>query len=510
MDAKTLSFGKNGEEPRVAFENIDAKELYPCVMFYSTNPSEKVKITDMKVHGTQKDLLPGEPTLAPLYTILAESYIVLIRRLHTFSTWTDDINEVLLALLSKIETLFPILQTHNIDDDFNRLEQTMKSEFKINELCVHVWPALAVICGLDRGLRMGGLCKHKATGKKGIILGILKKGITTVNVHWEQDGGVSNVSIYNIEYIEPNPFSTELFLGLSSNILLQIARLSGITNEITFPVFELTVEEKRLLNDRNKKSSSMSLCSESRLQPQKQSELPRSVETLTNEMVSDIMGVVRSKIKTETITESLSDSNVNFCNENQKKMAEKCFQAKLLEKKMLNLENEHLKLAFLQFGALKALGLFVTSPIFREQYFTNTKELGVSHSVKTIMLAIISRSIDQCKLRNVISLAEIERAQTVLHLSYTKNLFQISKCLLTNLFSEENCTLNNASTVSNAINNFAGTRANMPAQRLSSQVQPHSSRENVLGKLANLFPSFAYTNIIKSHFSPIAVIIKMN
>lgn len=49
MDAKTLSFGKNGEEPRVAFENIEAAELYPCVMFYSTNPGEKVKMTDMQV-----------------------------------------------------------------------------------------------------------------------------------------------------------------------------------------------------------------------------------------------------------------------------------------------------------------------------------------------------------------------------------------------------------------------------------------------------------------------------
>lgn len=49
MDARTLSFGKNGGEPRVAFENIDATELYPCITFYSTNPGEKVKITDMKV-----------------------------------------------------------------------------------------------------------------------------------------------------------------------------------------------------------------------------------------------------------------------------------------------------------------------------------------------------------------------------------------------------------------------------------------------------------------------------
>lgn len=67
--------GKNGEEPKVAFENIDATELYPCVMFYSTNPGEKVKITDMKVHGTQRDVLPGEPNLAPLHAVLAEAYI---------------------------------------------------------------------------------------------------------------------------------------------------------------------------------------------------------------------------------------------------------------------------------------------------------------------------------------------------------------------------------------------------------------------------------------------------
>jgi E3 ubiquitin-protein ligase HERC1 len=42
MDARTLSFGKNGEEPRLAFEDIDSQELYPCVMFYSNSPGEQV------------------------------------------------------------------------------------------------------------------------------------------------------------------------------------------------------------------------------------------------------------------------------------------------------------------------------------------------------------------------------------------------------------------------------------------------------------------------------------
>lgn len=80
MEARTVSFGKNGEvrgekgeqsvirasektlvrllleinssfsnyqclipkEPKLAFEDVDATELYPCVMFYSSNPGEKV------------------------------------------------------------------------------------------------------------------------------------------------------------------------------------------------------------------------------------------------------------------------------------------------------------------------------------------------------------------------------------------------------------------------------------------------------------------------------------
>jgi E3 ubiquitin-protein ligase HERC1 len=42
VDNKTLSFGKNGEEPTVAFQDVEAAELFPCVLFYSTNPGEKV------------------------------------------------------------------------------------------------------------------------------------------------------------------------------------------------------------------------------------------------------------------------------------------------------------------------------------------------------------------------------------------------------------------------------------------------------------------------------------
>lgn len=42
-DARTLSLGKNGDEPTIVFQDLDTSTpLYPCVLFYSTNPGEKV------------------------------------------------------------------------------------------------------------------------------------------------------------------------------------------------------------------------------------------------------------------------------------------------------------------------------------------------------------------------------------------------------------------------------------------------------------------------------------
>lgn len=37
-------FLSSQQEPKLAFEDVDATELYPCVMFYSSNPGEKVSV----------------------------------------------------------------------------------------------------------------------------------------------------------------------------------------------------------------------------------------------------------------------------------------------------------------------------------------------------------------------------------------------------------------------------------------------------------------------------------
>lgn len=60
---------------------------------------------------------------------------------------------------------------------------------------------------------MGGLCKCKHTGKMAMVLGILKKGITTVKVQWEADGDISDVPVTQLEYIDPVPFHVGKLTG---------------------------------------------------------------------------------------------------------------------------------------------------------------------------------------------------------------------------------------------------------------------------------------------------------
>ena len=127
MEARTLSFGKNGEEPRLAFENIDATELYPCVMFYSTNPGEKVKLVDMQVRGSPKDLDAGEPFCAPQAAVMCESHVTLIRELHESPTWNNHINNCIIKRITLARDLLP-LSKETSQSDQNSVDEKKSSD----------------------------------------------------------------------------------------------------------------------------------------------------------------------------------------------------------------------------------------------------------------------------------------------------------------------------------------------------------------------------------------------
>ncbi|KAL1506224.1 hypothetical protein ABEB36_005622 [Hypothenemus hampei] len=428
MDAKTLSFGKNGEEPKIAFENVEAPELYPCVMFYSTNPGEKVKITDMKVHGTQRDVLPGEPNLAPLHAILIESYIGTLRKLHNSDTWTQDVNNALRQKLNKIEELFPVMETHNLDEACSVQLEQVKPDLDVNleDLCNVVWPALVVISGLDRGLRMGGYCKLKPTGKKAIVLGVLKKGITTVNVQWEYDQGVSDVAISDLEPIEPEPFNINKISGLKTHMLSQLARLSGITDEISFPVYDLEEAEK-FLSSISRRSSRFDdetvYCnSDSQVNVKSTVDKPRTVESLTNEMVSNILEEVKKTKFSNSQSETIIRGIQNFDADKKTPEAESA-EVGALRRKFAILEEKYLKLAFLQLSALKTLGAFLMTSRFTELFLINDKRRAEdTKNIKNIMACLVNKGISPCKLKNIITIADAERAMSIFHMNFTKSL----------------------------------------------------------------------------------------
>lgn len=131
------------QEPKLAFEGVDATELYPCVLFYSSNPGEKVSLLnlyttfvyyifyiviilyiiiqlskpscsstglqvalcDLQMRGMPSDLLPGEPLCSPRATVLLESTIQLLRRLYVNDDWVQHINQHMLNKLQLINTL---------------------------------------------------------------------------------------------------------------------------------------------------------------------------------------------------------------------------------------------------------------------------------------------------------------------------------------------------------------------------------------------------------------------
>ncbi|XP_067431213.1 probable E3 ubiquitin-protein ligase HERC1 isoform X2 [Thunnus thynnus] len=263
MEAHTISFAKNDKEPKLAFEGVVASELYPCVLFYSSNPGEKVALRDLQMRGMPSNLLPGEPLCSPQTTVLLESTVQLLRKLHQCDQWSPHINqhihthlELIGPLLKEddLGSLSPGLSTTYSEKEENEKEKDLAgdntgdllahrrslSENKLAALCTDVWPVLALIGGVDNGLRAGGLCLHKPSGRRAILLGVLKEGSSLAKLQWEEaDLSVSSMNSWSpsdtpIISLEPCDISccdvTRLG-GLKPAVLLDLIYLMGLLEE---------------------------------------------------------------------------------------------------------------------------------------------------------------------------------------------------------------------------------------------------------------------------------------
>jgi len=170
----------------------------------------------MQMRGTPRDLLPGDPVCSPVATVLAEATTQLIRVLHRTDHWTQRINATMTERLHKIKPCFRedgggqrlkksrSVQSREEHDAQRESQETAARpeeergrhgrqhglaelpEHHLRTLCAEVWPVLSVIGGADAGLRVGGRCVHKQTGRHATLLGVVKEGSTSAKVQWDE------------------------------------------------------------------------------------------------------------------------------------------------------------------------------------------------------------------------------------------------------------------------------------------------------------------------------------
>ncbi|XP_054612956.1 probable E3 ubiquitin-protein ligase HERC1 isoform X1 [Dunckerocampus dactyliophorus] len=255
MEAHTVSFAKNDKEPKLAFEGVVASELYPCVLFYSSNPGEKVTLRDLQMRGMPSNLLPGEPLCSPQSTTLIESAVKLLRSLHQCDQWSSHINQYIHAHL---ELIGPLLKEDNLGGIASGLSSSEKeepaednpsdlpshhsllSEAKLAALCTEVWPVLALIGGVDGGLRAGGSCLHKPSGRRAILLGVLKERSSLAKLQWEEadlsmssmnSWSPSDTPIISLEPCDSSCCDVARIGGLKPAVLLDLIYLMGLLEE---------------------------------------------------------------------------------------------------------------------------------------------------------------------------------------------------------------------------------------------------------------------------------------
>ncbi|XP_043542936.1 probable E3 ubiquitin-protein ligase HERC1 isoform X3 [Chiloscyllium plagiosum] len=470
VEARTISFGKNGEEPKLAFEDVDATELYPCVMFYSSNPGEKVALCDMQMRGVCRDLLPGEPYCSPLSTVLAEATVQLIRKLHIHDNWMPAINHHMLCRLELIgsimkeakilklnksrskysvkKTTFEEKETRGQEDKLFKGEDkaqgiTDLAELQLRMLCREVWPVLAVVGGIDCGLRVGGHCIHKPSGRRATLLGVTKERGTSARLQWEDveitisflnSWSPSDTPLSTLEPCKPYPFDITRFHGLKAAMLLDLTYLTGVHEE---PEISGKVTQ-------NKDSA------EKVVKPELEKKLDDEIAKCMADDDHKDPTNLQSREPSNVLTKNLTDQNEE--NEAQKGCALK-IDGDLIENCQSscdrNLQNHELflaelravQLSYISVGAMKTLSAILSygkyadlllvpnitasSPSSSEcakvssSSVENTELRMVLHY---LMRCMVKWAVRPCPIKRVISLADLERAHIMIFKSALDSL----------------------------------------------------------------------------------------
>ncbi|XP_032830981.2 putative E3 ubiquitin-protein ligase HERC1 isoform X4 [Petromyzon marinus] len=504
-EARTISFGKNGEEPKLAFEDVDVTELYPCIMFYSSNPGEKVKICEMQMRGTPRDLLPGDPTCSPGPVVLSEATVQLVRVLHRTDRWTHSINRHLTERLQRVRPCLAATtsrvcksrsgrtlprsdsqcredveegaeleqdvlgkETESSDEQQQQQQHPNRqcrsgpgelSDEQLRTLCVEVWPVLAVMGGVDCGLRLGGRCVHKLTGRHATLLGVLKEGSASAKVQWEDaevtisvlnSWSPSDTPLANLEPCEPVPFDAGRLHGVSASTLLDLTHLTGIQEDLGLsggksvkgpssggrrsdrrpPPRKQESQEKAELDQTLDEQPTQTLVEDG----------GESAEVKAADLQTDGQQLATSEATNVPMAKSPEAAAISTFEVHKKKCHDSC--------KSHEAEIRAVQISFLCLGAMKALSVLLSCGRYAELLLvpkacpdggnhnadrggmspsggqSGHEETELRASLQALMRSVVRRAVSRSPIKWAISLGEMERAQSVIHKLAVRGLLE--------------------------------------------------------------------------------------
>ncbi|XP_051773057.1 probable E3 ubiquitin-protein ligase HERC1 isoform X4 [Ctenopharyngodon idella] len=461
MEARTISFAKNNREPKLAFEGVDAVELYPCVLFYSSNPGEKVALCDLQMRGMPSDLLPGEPLCSPRATVLLESTIQLLRRLYVNDDWVQHINQ---HMLNKLQLINPLMREGHGKIGHASRESDEKcgvnrergsawvdvgmstdhlsgpaglSDAQLSVLCTEVWPVMALIGGVDSGLRAGGTCLHKPSGRRATLLGVLKDGSPLAKLQWEETDftvsflnswSPSDTPLSSLEPCDIPQLDVSRCCGLKAPVLFDLILMTGILNEQELP----------------SGSSGSSALPRNRISSEggPRSELERRLDEDIARIMMDEEGMSCPVVEDRNNAEERREENQDdmfrrtLTQSNEERGSAPCppILAPQPRVDFFALELRAVRISYLLLGALKSLAVILSCGKFTDLLLVPKSDAGVSvtspDSARTsaggeenaelrsvlqfVVRSMVKWAVRPCPIKQAMALSDLERAQIII------------------------------------------------------------------------------------------------
>ncbi|KAL5481420.1 hypothetical protein EMCRGX_G021569 [Ephydatia muelleri] len=249
--ARTLSFGKNDEPLKVAFQEISqpSEDLFPALFFNKKSATTRVRLhpilkqTKMFVSSIRRreHLASGFPLLSSTGVTVTQSVISLLYKLQEKQPWAQAIGSVLhrrLEELGHTSQSFSSLKTRcSSGPDSDPLPLVSLGNL-LGQALQTLWPCLALIGGMDTGLYIGRECQVGREDVEGAVTVVSVPNAQQEVLVQEQVTNTAvqvtkrRVPVSDLKLSDQRKFLLSLITPwFSPSMLMDIVSLSGVMGD---------------------------------------------------------------------------------------------------------------------------------------------------------------------------------------------------------------------------------------------------------------------------------------